>query len=139
MFLTELNMKNKIIVTIALSLTCGMAAAEWSQLNRDINGATYIDKEKVVAKEGLVVLWSLYDAEIPTEIKPNEYSHSAKTQIEFNCHEHTARTMVMVSYAERMGTGKVMSVKTVPSQWELINAQTWRQALFKVACPKSKP
>lgn len=132
-------MNIKFILAGILSLYCGFAAAEWSLLNRDAYGTTYFDKEKIVAQEALATVWTLYDAEVPTEIKPGEYSHSARTQTEFNCQERTARTTVMISYAERMASGKVMSVKSSPSQWEVINPKTWRQAVFKVACPKSKP
>lgn len=131
-------MNKKFILAGILSLSCGMAAADWSALIRDAHGTTYFDKEKIVAQDALATVWTLYDAEVPTEIRPNEYSHSARTQIEFNCQERLARTMVMISYAERMANGKVMSVKSTHSQWEVINPKTWRQAVFKVACPKSK-
>jgi hypothetical protein len=129
---------NRIILSVTLSVTCGAAAAEWSQINRDANGTTYVDKANMTAKDGLVTLWSLYDAEVPTEVRPNEYSHSAKMQSEFNCQEHIARTIVMISYGERMASGKVMSVKSIPTEWELINPATWRHALFMIACPKKK-
>jgi hypothetical protein len=132
-------MTKKFILASILSLSCGMAAADWSLLIRDANGTTYFDKEKIAVQETLATAWTLYDAEVPAEIRPNEYSHSARTLSEFNCRERTARTMVMIGYAERMASGKVMSVKNTPSQWEVINPQTWRQAVFKVACPKSKP
>jgi hypothetical protein len=58
--------EQKIILASILSLSCGMAAADWSLLNRDAYGTTYFDKE-------------------------------------------------------------------------VINPKTWRQAVFKVACPKNKP
>lgn len=132
-------MNKKFILAGILSLSSGMVVADWSLLNRDAYGSTYFDKEKILVHEALATVWTLYDAEVPSEIRPNEYSHSARTQTQFNCQERTARTMVMISYAERMAGGKVMSVKSNPSQWEVINPKTWRQAVFKVACPKSKP
>ena len=132
-------MIKKFILVSILGLSCGMAAADWLLLIRDAYGTTYFDKEKIVVQEALATVWALYDAEVPTEIRPDEYSHSARTLTEFNCQERTARTMVMISYAERMANGKVMSVKSTPSQWEVINTKTWRQAVFKVACPNSKP
>lgn len=133
------TMTKNIFLAGILSLSCGLAAADWSLLIRDAYGTTYFDKEKISGREALATVWTLYDAEVPIEIRPSEYSHSARTQTEFNCQERTARALVMVSYAERMANGKVMSVKSAPSQWETINPKTWRQAVFKMACPNNKP
>ena len=131
-------MTKKFIVAGILSLSCGMAAAEWTLLIRDTYGTTYFDIEMITVQEALATAWTLYDAEVPTEIRPNEYSHSARTLTEFNCQERTARTMALISYAERMANGKVMSVKSTPSQWEVINPKSWRQSVFRVACPRVK-
>ncbi|WP_143131279.1 surface-adhesin E family protein [Noviherbaspirillum humi] len=113
------------------------ASGEWTRIGLEAQGVTYADRGSLRRNGDLVSIWTLFDADVPQLQRENEYAHSSRVQIEFNCAEHLARTVNVVNYAERMAAGKVVGVRSVPQNWEVLAPNTPQAAIFKLACPKS--
>lgn len=134
---------------IALILSIGFlgstpAMAAWAVVQKDEFGTSYIDLDTKHLTEDGVIVWTLYDSEIPSEVVPGQYSHSTRVETEFNCENRVARILAMVRYSQRMGGGQVVDVKQVRAvgrsqlieDWEAINPATGRAKLFALVCPK---
>lgn len=113
------------------------APGDWTRIGQEALGVTYADRGSLRRNGDLASIWTLFDADVPQMQRENEYAHSSRVQIEFNCTEHLARTINVVNYAERMAAGKVVGVRSVPQNWEVIAPNTPQAAVFKLACGKS--
>ena len=133
----------------ALVLATGFLAslpteAAWAVVQKDDYGTSYIDLDSKHSTDDGVAVWTLYDAEIPSEAGPGQFSHSARVKTEFNCQKVVARMLAMVRYSGRMANGHVVDVKQVRAvgasqiieDWQAIDPATGRAKLFALVCSK---
>jgi hypothetical protein len=83
-------------------------------------------------------MWNLFDYS-SYQYDPGHGSFiSAKYQIEFNCMAGAGRILHIITYANNMGDGKIISVQNVASRWEEVTPKTFSETSFENACKALK-
>lgn len=130
----KLHHLRQALLSFTIVFGSGCVLAEWSRVMQDEHGTTYADISTIRSTSNGAALWTLYDAEVPSLERENEYVHSTRVQTEFDCQKKMARSLNTVKYADRMANGKAVRVHSIPEDWEPINPNTGRASLIKVLC-----
>ena len=102
-----------LLITLMFSST---SYAEWTKLNKDVNGTTfYLDFERIKKHDGYVYFWILNDY-----LKPlSGGSFSGKFYVQGDCKLFRMKTLSTSLYKEPMskGTGETF---TPPDKWKYL-------------------
>lgn len=118
---------------IFLLLLSSPAWAGWKSVGDDDAVTTYADPASIVRKGSTATMWSLLDYKaFQRMVEVGYFSH--KAHVEYDCAEPRLRGLSLALHAEKMGEGKVIYEDTSPHEWEMIDAGTLKETLWKVAC-----
>ncbi|MDP1741817.1 surface-adhesin E family protein, partial [Polaromonas sp.] len=120
---------------LALALSClGMgAAAQWTPVMVDEMVITYIDRNTLRGKGGLVRMWWLMDYQL-VQITDEKGYFSRLHHSEFDCKNQRLRLLSVALLSERMGHGQVVFEDPVPRRWEAVRDGSFQEALLDIAC-----
>lgn len=98
----------KVVLVLALGLTCNSAMAEWTLVGDNSINRVYIDYSTLKKEGNKVNVWTMNDyknIQTPKDEKPF-ISEVAKN--EFDCKDETYRLVSLTSYNKNMGQGEVV-------------------------------
>ena len=125
-------MKRLLLSLVFCCLSTG-AAAQWMPVMVDEMVITYIDRNTLRGKGGLIRMWWLMDYQL-VQITDEKGYFSRLHQSEFDCKNQRLRILSAALLSERMGHGQVVFEDLVPRRWELVRESSFQDALFDIAC-----
>jgi hypothetical protein len=131
----------KVVLMIALGLTCGSAMAEWTAvgISADEQTVIYADKGSILSRGSRVKMWHLFDfksAKPSTSVKGKFYL-SSKGQKEYDCSEEKISLLAYSHHTKGLGKGEILvSNYSVKDDWEAIAPDSIDKILFNIACGK---
>jgi hypothetical protein len=131
----------KVVLMIALGLTCGSALAEWTAggWNGDHTYAYYVDNASIHRKGNIVKMWHLYDFKSPKaslSVKGKFYL-SSKGQNEYDCSDERVRLLAFSHHTKHMGAGDIVfSNYSVIDDFEPVAPDSIYMGLLNIACGK---
>jgi hypothetical protein len=123
-------MKKLVIILLLLS---SHAWAGWVSIGENDTGTSYADPDTITRKGDAAKMSSLLDYKDFQRMVEVGY-FSQKTQAEYDCKERKLRALTLSLHAEHMGAGKVIYADESPHEWEVIDAGTRNETLWKIAC-----
>ena len=130
----------KVVLMIALGLTCGSAMAEWTELGASNDQFIfYANKSSIVRKGSIAKMWHIYDFKSPVSLrgKEDDLYLSLKGQNEYDCRERKTKMLAYSYHSKGMGSGDVISSNySVKETFEVIAPDSVYEMLFDVACGK---
>ncbi len=109
------------------------AAAQWTPVMVDEMVITYIDRNTLRGKGGLVRMWWLMDYQL-VQITDEKGYFSRLHHSEFDCKNQRLRLLSVALLSERMGHGQVVFEDPVPRRWEAVRNDSFQDALLDIAC-----
>jgi hypothetical protein len=98
----------KVILMLALGLTCSSAMAGWTKVHEYTKATVYVNLATIQRDENLVKMWSMSDYKSPQHAHQKELYRSIKSQAEYNCNERTRRIVSITFYSGRKSNGDVV-------------------------------
>ena len=128
----------KVVLMLAMSLTCSNAIAEWTKVYEHSKATLYVNLTTIQRDENLVKMWSMSDYNL------TQYSHfkkpyrSIKSQAEYDCNEKTRRTVSITYYSGKKSKGEVVYSNAYFDKPWLKVAQSSSEGLeWEIACKVS--
>jgi hypothetical protein len=131
----------KVVLMIALGLTCGSAMAEWTEvgISADEQTIIYADKGSIVRKGSIAKMWSIFDfksARASASVK-GKFILSNKGQSAYDCSEEKVRVLATSTHTKGLGKGDIVySNYSIEDDWEAIAPDSIDKLLFNIACGK---
>ena len=125
-------MKHLILCFALMGLSSG-ASAQWTPVMVDEMVITYIDRDTVRGKGGVVRMWWLMDYQL-VQITNEQGYFSRLHHSEFDCKNQRLRMLSVALLSDRMGHGQVVFEDPVPRKWEAVRDGSFLDALFDIAC-----
>lgn len=94
---------------------------------------TYIDRNTLRGKGGLIRMWWLMDYQL-VQITDEKGYFSRLHLSEFDCKNQRLRILSVALLSERMNLGQVVFEDLVPRRWEVVRVGSFQDALFGIAC-----
>jgi hypothetical protein len=131
----------KVVLMIALGLTCGSAMAEWTAvgISADEQTVIYADKKSILRKGSIAKMWSLFDfkSAIASPSVKGKFILSSKGQNAYDCSEEKISLLALSNSTKGMGEGDIVySDYSVKGDWEAIAPDSIYKHLFNIACGK---
>jgi hypothetical protein len=98
----------KVILMLALGLTCSSAMAGWTKVHEYTKATVYVNLATIQRDENLVKMWSMSDYKSPQHAHQKESFRSIKTQAEFDCNERKRRIVSITLYSGKKSDGDVV-------------------------------
>ena len=113
------------ISTVMFSST---SYAEWTKVNENSLGNTYIDFERIRSHDGYIYYWILIDL-----FAPNEETLSMKSYKQGDCKLFRFKYLSISTFKEPMGNGTSKTVTINDNHWQDPPPDTtWEDALNRV-------
>lgn len=125
-------MKRLLLSLVLAGLGTG-AAAQWTPVMVDEMVITYIDRNTLRGKGGMVRMWWLMDYQL-VQITDEKGYFSRLHHSEFDCKSERLRLLSVALLSERMGHGQVVFEDPVPRKWEAVRNGSFQEALLDIAC-----
>jgi hypothetical protein len=126
------DMKHLILSFAMMCLGSG-AAAQWTPVMVDEMVITYIDRDTLRGKAGVLRMWWLMDYQL-VQITNEKGYFSRLHHSEFDCKGRKTRLLSVALLSERMGHGQTVFEDPLPRKWEPVRDGTFQDALFDIAC-----
>ena len=123
----------RLLLSLLISGFSAGAAAQWTPVMVDEMVITYIDRDTLRGKGGLVRMWWLMDYQL-VQITDEKGYFSRLHHSEFDCRGQRMRLLSVALLSERMGHGQAVFEDPVPRRWELVRDGSFQDALFDIAC-----
>ena len=123
-------------------LSGGSVYAEWVPRGEDEqSGLTiYIDPDTISINGNQVMMWILHDFKTGQTNQAGDAFMSATVHREYDCAKERTRVLQIMKYEDQMGSGKVVSTRTVDEpEWASVaplEPGTIAHALWTIACGK---
>ena len=128
-------MKLKVVLMLALGLTCSSAMAGWIKVNYNERVTSYVDPSTIRKNGSMVKMWSLLDLKTSIVTNGNEYS-SIISRDEYDCKEEKSRLLSLTMYAGKMGQGEVVHTESSIDAWQEVVPNSTASIKWKRACGK---
>lgn len=126
----------KVILMLALGLTCSSAMAEWTKVLVDNEFEVYMDLSTKHKVKNKVKMWDMYNFNTTQELDGARFLSMAG-QTEYDCKEDTSRGFTSNRYAGSMASGAVVYSQTNANQEPIpISPNSIGAAMLKFACGK---
>jgi len=125
----------KVILMLALGLTCSSALAEWTEVGNSESFTAYVNLSSIRNVGNKVKMWTLYDYKTVQYMGEVKYL-SNTAQEEYDCIEETHRNIAINQYTSNMGKGDVVFTGDIKGEPSPIPPDTVIELLWKVACDK---
>ena len=129
----------KVVLMIALGLTCSSAMAEWKKAGTSGNMVVYADLGNILRKGSAAKIWFIFDYKVPQTLEGgNDAPYlSIKGQMEANCGEEQIRLLAMSVHKANMGAGSIIfSDYSIKEDFEAVAPDSNYRMLYKRACTK---
>ncbi len=123
----------RLFVFLAITFLSAGAAAQWTPVMVDEMVITYIDRDTLRGKGGVVRMWWLMDYQL-VQITDEKGYFSRLSHSEFDCRNRRVRLLSVALLSERMAMGQVIFEDPVPRKWEAVRDGSFQDALFDIAC-----
>jgi len=119
------------LITALMSST---SYADWQELSRNEQYATYIDPTTIRSTGTLVKVWTLYDDKKPQVVSNGKQAYSTKMQVEFDCAADQVRVLFIVWNSLGMGEGETLQTSKPAPEWQPFPPNTLFSSQAKIAC-----
>ena len=126
----------KVVLMLALGLTCGPALAEWTFAVEGDGTKTYVNLASIRKTGDTVKMWVLNDFNKVQKVGKKKFLSSA-SQLEFDCADGTLSTTSMLDYAGHMAKGHVVYNNDFYDPPSPVPPDSVGERLLKVACDNS--
>jgi hypothetical protein len=126
----------KVVLMIALGLTCGSAMAEWTALTFSEQIVVYVDKATIRKSGNMSKIWILIDSKTSGLSIMGKPYLSIKSRNEFDCNEEKSRILSYTYLSKHMGYGEVITTNSNPQEWREIDPESVERDMFNLACDK---
>jgi hypothetical protein len=123
----------KVVLTLALGLTCGSSMAEWTKVTENDEAITYADVATIAKAGDIAKMSDIMDINKP---RAGEKFSSVKSTNEYDCKLNQSRIVTFSSYSENMGKGKIIDSSNYVHDWLPVRFGGATEALWEVACGK---
>ena len=129
----------KIVLILALGLTCSSVIAEWSQVEESSSLIAYVDYATIRKYDNKVKMWSLFDYKNSQDaVGSNKRFLSTKSRNEYDCNEEKSRALSLSVYMGNMGHGEVIYSDSSVGPWEELPPNTIARYLWQIGCGKQE-
>ena len=123
----------RLLLSLVLSCLSAAAAAQWTPVIVDEMVITYIDRDTVRGRGGMVRMWWLMDYQL-VQITNEKGYFSRLHHTEFDCKQQRSRLLSVALLSERMGHGDVVFEDPLPRKWVQVQEHSFQDALLDIAC-----
>lgn len=130
------GMKNKLILSLLLTVSCSQAMADWVRISTTESSVFYIDSEMTRKVDAHVMIWLLRDhtsAQFAGSVKVL----SSKDLIEVDCKGRRIRRSYSSDHPQHMGEGELVSSEHGPMSWNYATPNTIARQIVNLACAQS--
>ena len=126
-------------IGIAMAAASTNVFAEWLYLSQALDGQAtfYVESESLRRSSTRAKMWEMTDFRDPMRLPVGQYL-SSKERKEYDCSAEATKILYVTTYAERMGTGRVVtSINTEEfEKWRPIVPGSVDEAKWKMACSR---
>jgi hypothetical protein len=123
----------KVVLMLALGLTCSSAMAEWTKVTANDEATTYADVVTINKVGDIAKMSDVMDINKP---RVGEKYLSIKSTNEYDCNLKKSRVVTFSTYSGNMGSGKVLDSSSYIHDWLPVRYGSATEALWEVACGK---
>ena len=126
----------RLILILLPFLFCSSVFGQvWVQYAETKNKKFFFDSYRKYKNGDTVIVWDLNEVKFLKEDKKNSFSYkSAIFATEYNCRKKQKRTLNYKLLSGSMGSGNIISEKSLVSEWEDASNQTLGGKLYKHIC-----
>ena len=122
-------------LALALLLTCGIAAAEWTAVNPgDYIHTPYADRASIHRNGALVRMSGLYDFKRQDYTPDGRGLYSSVVLREYDCAQRQVRLLSTIDFSGHMGAGEAVGTSSRVARWESIVEGGVDEAFWRFAC-----
>ncbi|MBL8525628.1 MAG: hypothetical protein JNN20_18255 [Betaproteobacteria bacterium] len=128
----------KAIIALFFGLQSGFAIAEWTKIPTSLTESdVYIDVKSIKKSGGMVDVWDLEDYKEKQPVVPGESHLSVKRLVKIDCTNKKSLTLMVKSYDQNMGKGKLVSTWRGKGKWGTFNENSVAYSIWEVACKEN--
>lgn len=123
----------KVIWTMLLAVVSTSAMAEWTRVDSNEDGTSYVDLATIRKEGDRTKVWVLFDKKTAQTIDSGTFL-STKRQHEFDCKEGLSRYLNFAFHSENMGGGKAIYAGSEPGKWSPVTPGSIKESQWKTVC-----
>jgi hypothetical protein len=128
----------KVVLMLALGLTCSSAMAEWALINSSDASDDYVNRSSIRKTVNKAKMWSLTDFKIIQKDSDVEKPYLSEALLfEYDCKNETTKLLSISVYSDNMQRGVSVASFSYPSPASFESApNSINELKWKIACGK---